>query len=402
MLNNMTSLSRGSIIVVLCAAAMTIGLPWDYTTLPAQQKQSYLWQQMSADTKGGSFDNPLKTLYYAGQTSYTRLMQSVTADWREPGHQKITHGQGGHALAHFNWLPNNYTGMFQKADHCVIRMANAAVPGTIAMNAYGPNLAIKCLNDGKQSANLQNLWQLDGYALLPKDTTKSCSYFEAPVGPHTPLRDDINFGLKNIFVPDFNKVDPNSLLVGVSQFALVNQSGHSVSSAQFPFSLHFQPRKEYNKVPCTFDDYISQLKNIPMSMVGKTLYDVYAIHDPWVERPHGKPDVKKIGELVLDTAFISSTYGDQQLFFEHTFWAKEQALLSADPYRQSKWIKYTGNKEWMKSEGAMLYDPWRPDAGGKCGDPCSADSDCPGVVPGPTGKCNMCWGRSTVRGGRCS
>merc|ERR1712166_53873 len=354
------NMRRSVAAAVYCAAVFTLALPWDYTTLPAQQKQNYLWQQMSADTKGGSFANPLKTLYYAAQTSYTRLMASVTTDWREPNHQKITHGRGGHALAHFNLLPNNYTGMFQKADHCVIRMANAAVPGTIGMNAYGPNLAIKCLNDGNKSANLLNLWQLDGYAVLPKNTSKSCSYFEAPVGPHTPLRDDMNIGLKDIFVPDFNKVDPNSMLVGVSQFALVDQGGRSVSSAQFPFSLHFQPRPEYNKVPCTFDDYISQLKNVPMDMVSKTLYDVYAIADPWMERPIGKPDVQKIGELVLDTAFIGSTYGDQQLFFEHTFWAKEQALIGYDPYRQSKWIKYTSNKEWMRTEGAMLYEPYLP------------------------------------------
>jgi len=346
-------------VVVLCATAMTIAFPWDYYALPAEQKQTFLWGQMTAGGHG-SWANPVVTIAKAMQTSYTWLMQSTTTDWREAGHQKITHGVGGHALAHFNWLPNDYTGMFQKADHCVIRMANAAQPGTLAMTAYGPNLAIKCLNDGNKSANLVNLWQLDGYAVLPKDKTKTCSYFEAPVGPHTPLRDDINAGLKDIFVPAFNKVDPNSMLIGVSQFALVNQGGNSIMSPRFPFSLHFQPRPEYNKVPCNFSDYTSQLKNIPMNMVGKTLYDVYAIHDPWIERPEGKPDVKKIGELVLDTAFIGSQYGDQQLFFQHTFWAKEQAMISDDPDRQSKWIKYTGNKEWMKTEGAMLYEPHLP------------------------------------------
>jgi len=334
-----------------------------YDSLSAKQKQSYLWEQMIPGGTHGNWANPLETVVKASMTSYTILMETITTDWREEGHQKITHGQGATALAHFEWLPNKYTGMFQKADHCVIRMANAAHPSQSGVKAtYGPNLAIKCLNDGKKSANLLNLWQLDGYDSLPKDRTDSCSFFEAGVCSHIPLRDNMNAGLKKIFVPAFNKVDSNSMLVGVSQFAKVDQTGQNITSPEFPFSLHFQPRPEYNKIPCEFDapGRNSQLLSIPSDLVNKALYDVYAIHDPWMDRPAGKPDVRKIGELILDTAFIGSKYGDQRLFFEHTFWAKEVALLDNDPDRQKNWNEYTGNTEFMKTEGAMLYEQYLP------------------------------------------
>ena len=81
-------------------------------------------------------------------------MASTPLDWLEPGHQKITHGVGGHARAHTSWaVANPYTGMFQRADNCIARVANAAHP-----RHGGPNLAIKCLNDGPESANVQALW----------------------------------------------------------------------------------------------------------------------------------------------------------------------------------------------------------------------------------------------------
>ena len=57
-------------------------------------------------------------------------------------------------------------------------------------------------------------------------------------------------------------------------------------------------------------------------------------------------------------AFVSSTYGDTELFFRHTFFAEELALVGegdATGARKEAWLNYTNNAEWMKDEGAMLY-----------------------------------------------
>jgi hypothetical protein len=284
-------------------------------------------------------------------------MQQVTQDWREPSHKKITHGKGAQARAHIKWLPNPYSGMFQRADHCIIRMANAAMPGTVAMTAYGPNLAIKCLTDGPESANLLAIWQLDGYAELPAGKTKSCSYFEAPLSSHTPLRDNITAALRDTFVSDFQKVDPHSMLVGVSQFATVDPSGSAPPSTLFPFGLVYLPRPELNSVPCTFEKYTSQLLH-PTFHNGTTLFDIYAVAEPWASRPLGAPNVTKIGEMTLDSPFVSSTFGDTRLFFRHTFFASELEELkhAGQEDRMAEWLRYTNNTEFMKSEGAMLYE----------------------------------------------
>lgn len=331
----------------------------DYPSWPAGRKASYLWAKITANETGGAFMGSFKTLICAGRPDYLQKMESIALDWRESGHQKITHGVGGHARAHIVWTaPSEYTGMFQRADHCIVRMANAAVPGGLAIDAYGPNLAIKCLNDGPQSANVQALWQLDGYAVLPPGKTKSCSYFEAPLATHTPLRDNITAALRGTFVPDFQKVDPHSMLIGVSQLAGVDQAGTPTPPAavRFPFGLVFQPRPELNAIPCEFEQYISQLKRVPSN---STLYDVYAVAEPWLSRPSGRPMVTKLGELRLDSGFVGSTYGDSELFFRHTFFAEELAQLP-DRSRRAAWETYINDTVLMKSEGAMLYAPFLP------------------------------------------
>lgn len=80
------------------------------------------------------------------------------------------------------------------------------------MGSYGPNLAVKCTRDGAESANLQFIWQLDGYAVIPHGASKSCSYFEAPLSNHCPVRDDISMPLKDTFIKQFQKIDPKSMI----------------------------------------------------------------------------------------------------------------------------------------------------------------------------------------------
>ena len=112
----------------------------------------------------------------------------------------------------------------------------------------------------------------------------------------------------------------------------------------------------HNEVPCNFDDVTSQLLNEHFRN-GTVLYDIYAVDTPWVERPHGAPSVKKIGEIRLKTGFVKSTFGDTRLFFQHKFFNRELAAV-ADPKERAVWKTYAENVDFMKTEGAMLYAPF--------------------------------------------
>ena len=154
----------------------------------------------------------------------------------------------------------------------------------------------------------------------------------------------------------FQKVDPHSMLLGVSQMAAVHQSGAPAAPMAFPFGLVFQPRPELNDIPCVFEKYTSQLQQI---VNGTTLFDIYAVSEPWLTRPAGAPNVTKLGELRLDSGFVDSTFGDTLLFFRHTFFAEElERVAAVSEQRHAQWLNYTSNTEWMKTEGAMLYAPY--------------------------------------------
>lgn len=270
---------------------------------------------------------------------------------------------GGHAKAHFTWKHHEYTGMFQQADHCVIRMANAAPPGGISMAAYGPNLAVKCLRDGAESANMQFIWQVDGYEVMPSGSQSTCSYFDTPLSNHNPLRDDIGMPLKDTFVKKFQAIDPGSMLVGVSQMALTNQNGTSARTPRFPFVLVLKPALGLNEVPCTFDQPLSQLLNLEAAgfgVPGNTLYEVYAVKDaPTTWQETASPE--HIGSLVLDSPFTTSWFGDHQLFFRHTFWQAELVTLKAlDSARATNWSNYVDDQSNYKHEGANIYWPRLP------------------------------------------
>lgn len=354
----------------LCALA-AVGIACSFATLTdsvaaatAAFKQEWLWQKIVADTQPYGYMNPLKTLLEVANPANLWAMGSIESDFRSASHEKCTHGLGAVAKAHFVWKENNYTGMFQQADHCIIRMANAAAPGSLAAKGYGPFLAVKCLRDDAEAANMQFLWQVDGYDVIPKGLGKSCSYFETPLSNHNGLRDDIAMPLKDTFIKAFQGIDPHSMFLGLSQMGTGAQSGYTpIKKPYTPFALVLKPAEGLNNVECSFDKPISQLLNLESSglgVPGKTLYEVYAVRDPSESWTSPAP-VEHIGSLVLDSAFTSSTFGDRQLFFRHLFFKDELDLVSKrDPMRAAQWRAYANNEENYKHEGANIYWPLLP------------------------------------------
>jgi hypothetical protein len=313
--------------------------------MTSEEKKKYLWGQIALDQTKGAFMDSFQTLLTLANIDYLEDMgSSEFGDWRPASHDKITHGLGMHAQAHFVWQENNYTGLFQKADNCVIRVANAAAPGGITMGTYGPNMAVKCTRTNAPSANLALIYEIDGYDVHPQGKTKSCSYFEGPLVNHCARRDDIATPLQ-IFVSRFSDVDNRPMMLGVSQMAQYDQDGNDLrTKADWPFALIFQPNPLNNELKCNFSDVTSQLRQL---YPGDTLYKVYAAHDP------GADKVQLLGKLVIDSGFVTSKFGDHQLFFQHTFFNNEVNMLyqANQGGRASEW----GDATWWKNEKGQLF-----------------------------------------------
>jgi len=337
----------------------------------SSEKLRYYWNQIVSDQTTKGYMSKLGTLRTIGKTDYLRSMQDYPSDTRTKAHHKSTHGPGGVAKVHFEWKPNRYTGMFQKADSCIIRIANAAEPAGgmfgIGSTAYNPNMAIKCYRDGEEGevgsdANLLTIWEIDGYEVLPERRKKSCNFFEVPLSNHCGDRDDIDMALKDVFIPAFRKVSKRPLMLGTSPFADATQEGRAVDKPDFPFALVLKPNPKLLRVPCDFKDFMLQLRTVGEQFKGQTLYEIYAVHDPWYSRPEGRPDLQHIGSMVLDDGFYSSYFGDSQLFFRHRFMETEFELLKrVNVSREIGWRAYSDPlSPHVKVEGAAWYEPFLP------------------------------------------
>lgn len=335
-------------------------------------KLRYYWDQIVADQTTKGYMNPLKTLQRVMDTSFLRSMQNYGSDTRSKDHHKGTHGPGGMAKVHFEWKPNRYTGMFQKADNCVIRIANAAEPAKgsfgIGKTSFNPNMAIKCYRDGLEEdeagsdANLLTIWEIDGYDHLPARTSSSCNFFEVPLSNHCGDRDNISMALKDTFIGAFRKVTDQPLMLGTSPFAEATQEGSEVEKPDFPFALVFKPNPRLFNVKCDFKDFMAQLRSVGEQFQGQMLYEVYAVHDPWTDRWSGRPDLELIGSMVLDDGFYSSNFGDSQLFFRHRFMETEfEVLKTVNASRARVWRDYCHpSGPFVKQEGAAWYRPHLP------------------------------------------
>ena len=83
---------------------------------------------------------------------------------------------------------------------CVCVHACVYACGGLTVQCYGPNMGVMCLRDGEESANLQLIWQIDGYTVLPEGAQNSCSYFEAALSNRYLLRDDVDMALSDLFI----------------------------------------------------------------------------------------------------------------------------------------------------------------------------------------------------------
>jgi hypothetical protein len=278
------------------------------------------------------------------QTAETADDAMPTDPWQ---HSKYIHAVGAVGKAHFEWNENSaeYTGLFKQADHCMLRFSSAKTPSP----HIAPGMGVKCLRDGVPSGNFVAMWQLDGYDAIPADLSeqdKSCNYFAVPFSNHVANRDDLPASIRWAAYATFQRVDMAPGWVGLSSFAKFPQSGQQKGLPRFPFVLVFVPTDEAKALPCTKES-LSQFAHVKP---GLTLYEVYAVRQPFLDQqnPKAAPSMVHIGALKADSAFTPSQYGDAELFFQHDFFATDQAYYP-------EWKGLERNDTFKANEGALVY-----------------------------------------------
>ena len=254
-----------------------------------------------------------------------------------PGRLKFNHAQG--VLAKVIWvdtLGHPYTGLYKGNSECLIRMSegNFNVP---EMPGLTPTFGLKCPRTKIKSANLvaNTSFEPNNAQKTPAGTSPF-DFFARNFSASIPLFSD---PLDQITVQrKFAEWKPEVGATGKAEFSKYTKDGVAVSAYKFPFNLSFRPPAAMKGlvVHTQANPWFTQMKSRAFP-IGKVLFEVFAITEPQVTTiPNPFPNAKavKIGEIRLNSAIITSSFGDKRLFFQHE-------RMNLDWESEPAWKDYT-------------------------------------------------------------
>merc|ERR1711936_104425 len=199
-----------------------------------------------------------------------------------------------------------YTGIFQGATQGIVRFSFAKEPSNTSIS-ISPDMGLKFLRDGKDSANLVAMYSVNGQ--------ESWNFFKNDFTNHigTAGPELVPLAVK------FSTATTNIHQVGLSDFARFGETGSEVVDPQFPFMLRFHPTGDIAFSDQYVRPFTEDLKSIPQ---GSTLYEVWALDQP-VELGGTE---KHIADLVLVSEMTTSLWGDKHLYFRHQFMDEDVAI----------------------------------------------------------------------------
>lgn len=303
----------------------TMGSYYDYCTydpykiyevLKASEKQALVLDKLKDGGSGaypatlgvltGIMGESVKETFEASADVFPHLQTDKRSKW--------IHSVGATGGVRFESTNDHpYTGLFQGAEHGIIRFSSAKAPDSSGVT---PGMGVKFFRDGRPSANFVAMYSLDGQPCSDNN------FFAHPWKNHISLTD--NFGLK-LIAAKFWQASYCPLQVGLSDLSSNGQG----NATKFPYQLTFLPLV---KSECSCTDYDKCLANLVKNVeVGKPIFEVQATADPG-EEP------RKIGQIYTTSAFVRSKFGDEELFFKHQH-------MEEDFEQKPKWLDAIDRKQ---------------------------------------------------------
>jgi hypothetical protein len=264
-----------------------------YESRSAAEKQALLLEKVVRDSSSGTYPGNLNVLTgIIGES--VMLSFDAAADVFPHQRKKYIHSVGVVGGIRFDSHGGHpYMGLFEGAASGVVRFSSANEPGS---SGFTPGMGIKFLRDGRKSANFVAMYTLDGQTCEERD------FFQHEWSNHVPLTD--NFGLK-IVAAKFWQASYCPLMVGLSDLATTSDG--PAARGSFPFQLIFKPLVVSD---CDCQDYTTCLSNLASIAPGTALFEVFALASLGATR-------QAIGTITLTSQLSTSSFGDEQLFFQH-------------------------------------------------------------------------------------
>jgi len=250
-------------------------------------------------------------------------------------HSKLIHSVGVHALGTLSWdikLP--YPGLFQTGSkHAFMRLSSASDPGNKVVT---PGVSLKVFRDNTPSANS---------FFLHNFTSTSWNFFDVNLQNH--VSSVLPAGPIQLLFTKFQTASQYAFYTGLSDWAKYDEQGHVTpdDKIKFPFQLILVPNPTVKAAGADLKPDGQPFTNQFATIQPATeLYTVF-IQDEPLATPY------PAGKLTLNSdstgQLITSSYGDQTLFFRHQQF-EEDFVLRPDwkqvcPTPQTCEYMYNGN-----------------------------------------------------------
>lgn len=290
-------------------------VPANYEGMKACEKQELLWERSVATTYKEL--PPYKKLGVSQLFRMSRqeisLKGTVYSDFAPENWVKYLHRRGSLAKVKIVPVSLKYTGVFKGAECALLRLS--LTYKVTSSKPVAPGLALKILRDGAPSANVSALVSLNGQE-------KNFNFFQNPMSNIVPTGSGIGQKLVHRL---FRRVSPYPEELLVDHMASVDALGVTEEKSISPRQLFFVP-VENGKFSSEEHEVRDDFATIPE---GTKIYELRALSEKHVGFDYAEyssamaesfvKESEHIADIVTTSEFISSSFGDDGIFFRHQF-----------------------------------------------------------------------------------
>ncbi|OQV17921.1 hypothetical protein BV898_08050 [Hypsibius exemplaris] len=231
-------------------------------------------------------------------------------DEMEEGRKQLLHPLGTIGKVQLNiFSTSTYSGVFQPGALSSARLSWARFDYSYIM----PGVGLKYFIDGQPSQNFHLMQDLEGFG------PERNFFISHPTNCYPNPKSfairmvakvfDAGVALLPGGVKDADRPEATNAL-GLYEQAAVTSNGKKVAKVVAPYRLELVPNAAVGKVfeGRDADDFRTVLGDIP---VGTPIYDVMA------QRETAESKAEFIGQIVTQSAFVASAYGDKKLYLQH-------------------------------------------------------------------------------------
>ena len=272
----------------------------------ATRKQEQLWNLIaSSEYAAGSLPTKRPSAFDLAKLfscSFLQVTFNHTSDEMPLERKRVIHTYGSVAKVRFETYPtlHSFTGLFQSGGEGLIRLSLAGQGGNTI-----PGAGLKILIDGHPSENFQIMYSLDGQG---DDHNFFANRFSNIVDP--PKSAALKLGALSFANAIAGLAHPpeNERTLPLERAAAITSDGVRITEWNAPYEIQLWPSDTArNLIPS--DDQADFRTRVPALPAGTELYSVIGRSRTGAFYP--------IGRIVLESRFVASKFGDENLFFQH-------------------------------------------------------------------------------------